>query len=124
MSRQTLEQERAQNALSCAKQFSSSDGDTKKYCSYVDRLGPAIVMNGLGKALATEMAAANEHTTLYRNLEQWLCRAEGGVFEGSKDLLSSMMNDEAQYLRAQVEALTWLEWHKKFCRALFKSTDK
>ena len=125
MSRRTLEQERAQNALSCARRLSGSGNDTKKYRSYVDSLGPAIVMNGLGQALATELAAGDEHETLYKNLERWLCRAESGVYEGSKDLLSSITgNDEDQYLLAQVEALAWLEWHKKFCRALLGNAGR
>ena len=34
-----------------------------------------------------------------------------------------MSNDEECYLRAQVEALAWLEWHKKFCRAYLPDSD-
>ena len=40
--------------------------------------------------------------------------------QGEKDLLQQIMNNkEMLYLRAQTEALAWLEWHKKCCRASF-----
>ena len=101
----------------------------ERYRSYVDRLGPAIVMNGLGQALATERAAAGPrpesvdqraHHELYENLKRWLCREQGGVFPSGDDLLHAItVHDETYYLRAQVEALAWLEWHKKCCRASF-----
>ena len=55
----TIEQQRAADALGRVQALSGrSDGFKKRYRSYVDRLGPAIVMNGLGQALATERAAA------------------------------------------------------------------
>ena len=34
-------------------------------------------------------------------------------------LLAITEHDEACYLLAQTEALAWLEWHKKCCRAAF-----
>ena len=104
----------------------------ERYRSYVDRLGPAIVMNGLGQALATELAAAGPkeadeqraHYELYKSLQQWLCRKEGGVYPSGEDLLKAITgHDEKFYLRAQVEALAWLEWHKKCCRASFPKGD-
>ena len=86
-------------------------------------------MNGLGQALATEQAGAGPnrenddqraHHELYDRLQQWLCRADGGVYPQSGDLLQAIMNnDEEHYLHAQAEALAWLEWHKKCCRASF-----
>ncbi len=134
----SLEQERAANALARVNKLRErTDGFKERYRSYVDRLGPAIVMNGLGQALATERAAAGTdgttgtdpkkddelelaHHEIYRSLQQWLCRNEGGVYPSSDDLLEAIMeNDEVLYLRAQVEALSWIEWHKKCCRASF-----
>ena len=126
----TLEQQRAANALTRVTELSRRSGDFKKaYRAYVDRLGPAIVMNGLGQALATERAAAGPqpkkadeqaHDEIYFSLQKWLCREDGGVYASSSDLLEAIMNnDEALYLRAQAEALAWLEWHKKCCRASF-----
>ena len=127
MTKRTLEQRRAEDALARVKEV--RDGrriDTDKYRSYVDRLGPAIVMNGLGQALATELAADDKaHGELYKSLQCWLCRHDGGVYPRSDDLLESIMkNGEHKYLRAQVEAVAWLEWHKKFCRAYFPNSER
>ena len=131
----TLEQQRAANALTCIGELRKESDEFKSlYRAYVDRLGPAIVMNGLGQALATECAAAGPkpnnsrekaHRTLYDNLQRWLCRKDGGVYPLSADLLRSIMKkDEALYLQAQAEALAWLEWHKKCCRASLPKSER
>lgn len=122
----TLEQKRAADALEKVKSLEGAPEEFKKcYRSYVDRLGPTIVMNGLGQALATELAAAGgsqsddarAHKQLYENLHRWLCRGDG-VYPGDSDLLTSITRyEEKRYLLAQAEALAWLVWHKKFCRA-------
>lgn len=128
----TLEQRRAKSALQRVTKLEQRSADFKKlYRAYVDRLGPAIVMNGLGQALAAELAAAGPepgndreraHRELYDNLNHWLCRAEREerIFPNGDDLLRAITtNPESCYLHAQAEALAWLEWHKKFCRASF-----
>jgi CRISPR-associated protein Cmr5 len=126
----TIEQRRAAAALSRVNELgSNSDGFKKRYRAYVDRLCPTIVMNGLGQALATERAAAGPqpskdderaHHELYLSLQRWLCGKDDGVYSSAADLLQAIIsNDEALYLHAQAEALAWLEWHKKFCRASF-----
>ena len=130
----TLEQQRAADALARVSELARECPTFKeRYGSYVDRLGPAIVMNGLGQALATELAAAGPrpetndrraHHKLYESLQRWLCRTQGGVYPSEDDLLMAITNhDETFYLRAQVEALAWLEWHKKCCRASFSKGD-
>ncbi len=129
----TIEQRRAAHALQRVNELSSrGDEFRKRYRAYVDRLGPAIVMNGLGQALATECAAAGlpsqrgddkvaaAHHELYVSLNQWLCRRDGGVYPDATDLLKAIVSHpESDYLHAQAEALSWLEWHKKCCRASF-----
>lgn len=139
----TIEQQRAANALGRVQALSGrSDGFKRRYRSYVDRLGPAIVMNGLGQALATERAAAGPpsqettgpsprdgadkeaHRELYASLDRWLCRAEGGIYPNATDLLSAIVSHrQREYLHAQAEALSWLEWHKKCCRASFPKDE-
>ncbi len=131
MTSTTLGQQRAASALQRVNELADQSEDFKKrYRAYVDRLGPTIVMNGLGQALATERAAAGEkpaspreqaHQQLYEGLHCWLCREGSGVYPASsRDLLQAITtNDEFLYLRAQTEALAWLAWHKKFCRAMF-----
>ena len=131
-----LEQERAKNALICVDELHDKSQKFKKlYRAYSDRLGPTIVMNGLGQALATERAAAgaapksaccreNAHRVLFDNIQNWLCRKNGGIYPDFDDLLQAIVEgDESHYLRAQTEALAWLEWHKKFCRASFPKGD-
>ena len=104
----TIEQQRAADALARIDELATRpDEFKKKYRAYVDRLGPAIVMNGLGQALATERAAAGSkpenhrekaHHELYGSLQRWLCRKDGGVYRNSKDLLQAIMqNDESRY---------------------------
>jgi CRISPR-associated protein Cmr5 len=125
----TLDQQRAAHALTQVRELTGEELRTS-YRAYAERLGPAIVMTGLGQALATELAAAGSeppdrqkpeqraHAQLYRNVSAWLCRADGGVYPGDRDLLWALMEgDQTNYLRAQVEALAWLAWHKKFCQA-------
>ena len=121
----TLEQIRAENALARVSVLSNESMAFKQtYRAYVDRLGPTIMMNGLGQALATENAAGSgqnvqgqAHRTLYDNVQGWLCR-DGGVYPDGADVLQAIIaNDQSRYLLAQAEALAWLDWHKKFCRA-------
>ncbi len=129
----TTEQRRAKDALARVKEIGGESKPFKeRYGSYVDRLGPAIVMNGLGQALATELAAASDrkgddkraHYKLYDSVQRWLCRKDEGVYPSAPDLLTAIMeHDQSRYLRAQGEALAWLEWHKKFCRAYLPADD-
>jgi len=128
----TLEQRRAAHALRRVEDLSAESKEFRKsYRSYVDRLGPMIVTNGLGQALATERASAGPnpekddaraHAELYAGLQDWLGSRPDGAYQGAKDLLQAIVRgDQAAYVRAQAEALAWLEWHKKFCRAAFPS---
>ena len=47
----------------------------------------------------------------------------GGVYPDGDLLQAIMKHDEAHYLHAQAEALAWLEWHKKCCRASFPAEE-
>lgn len=130
------EQRRAADAMAAVTQLEADDDLRKRYRAYADRLGPSILMNGLGQALASERASAGTapkkpderaHHRLYKNLEAWLCRA-GGVYEpiaGQRtDLLGALVGgSEALYVRALTEALAWLIWHKKFCRAYLPASE-
>ena len=131
----TVEQARAADALARVTELSGrSPGFKMRYRAYVDRLGPAIVMNGLGQALATELAAAGPkpvnddqkaHRELYLGVQRWLCRADDGVYPSSSGVLQAIVSgDEPRYLVAQAEALAWLGWHKKCCRAAFPKSEE
>lgn len=118
------EQRRASDAMAAIGKLPAGSELRELYRAYTDRLGPTILMNGLGQALATERAAADgksndrerAHDCLYRNLQAWLC-GESGVYRGGDLLAQIVQGSEAAYLRAQTEALAWLTWHKKLCRA-------
>ena len=83
-------------------------------------------INGMGQALAMELAAAGRdrkredeqaHYQLYQNVRDFLCRPSE-AYEGKDDLLKAILSgDQYHYVAAQVEALGWLSWHKKFCQA-------
>lgn len=130
MSTRSIEQRRAQHALQAVRRIldENSPDLAARYRAYVDRLGPSILANGLGQAVATERAAAGAdpkepdkraHGQLAKNLESWLC-GDAGIYR-SGDLLDAITRgDQKTYLRAQAEALSWLVWHKKFCRAYLR----
>ena len=69
---------------------------------------------------------ADAHKKLYDNLSNWLCRDEKEApYRGANDLMEAIVsNDRDTYLRAQAEALAWLEWMKKFATAYLKKPDK
>lgn len=130
-----LERERAADALQKVKALLDRPVEFKRiYRPYVDRFGGALVMNGLGQALATELAAAGSnpsteeeraHRALADHVFDWLAREEGGVYPGVENVMAAITeSDQARYVRAQIETLAWLNWHKKFCHAyLPKGSD-
>lgn len=128
MSEQTLAQRRAADALTKVNALKEKN-NYGNYVSYVKGLPAGILMNGLGQAAATLLAAAkgkqdDAHYVLYRHLSEWLCRdALEAPYPNATDLLEAItQNDEADYVRAQAEALAYLEWLKKFAVALLEES--
>lgn len=132
--RQTLEQIRARDALNKIRSIQRNYPEhiQQKFVSYVESLPSAILTNGLGQAAATLLAQekGNErdaHYLLYQALQDWLCRddPEGWApYGGETDLMAAIVShDRTTYLRAQAEALAWLEWLKKFAVAFFKKQE-
>jgi CRISPR-associated protein Cmr5 len=117
----TFEQQRAKDALDKARAVDRDREDKfkRQYRAYVERLGPAILTNGLGQAAAFEKASSEvAHKELYHNLRTWLCHRQLGVYREADDLLDAIFEEvEDKYLAAQAEAIAWLGWHKKFCNA-------
>lgn len=128
----TLEQRRAADALCKTMEIHDAQPPwASSYRSYVDSLPAGIVMNGLGQALATELASAGAgdedggdapaHERLFQNVATWLVE-QIAAYDDPDRLLADIMNhSEQDYLHAQAEALAWLNWHKKFCRAYLRS---
>lgn len=147
MSELTLEQRRAKDALAHIEVVSQiSDKDEKaRYRTYAESLPAAILMSGLGQALATEQAAARlgqdkrnaghrAHGRLVEDLERWLLKevykatltghAGAAQKKPGMTLLEKLMSSNQQeYLRAQAEALSWLLWLKKLCQAHLPKTQ-
>ncbi len=118
----TIEQARARHALVRVRR--AVEANAGKYSSYVKQLPASILMSGLGQAAATLLAAArgkeeDAHRTLYRDLEAWLCtECPDAPYQGQPSLIDAIAKgDQAAYVRAQAEALRWLEWLKKFAQA-------
>jgi len=113
----TYEQKRAAHALKEIKKLENKQSE--HFISYVSALPASIVMNGLGQAMAFEKSNKNDsgHKDLYNIIERWLC-GESGVFDQETDLMDAITNNgQNDYLRAQAEALAYLDWLKKFSRA-------
>ncbi len=90
-------------------------------------------MSGLGQALAMEKAGAAKdgdvklgHLALYKHMDEWLIKGwENSVYEGEGDVLGAICNGcEADYIRAQTEAMDYLEWLKKFAVAFLDNKDQ
>jgi len=122
----TYEQRRAAHALRKVKDL--ENGGKNQYghfASYVSSLPASIVMNGLGQAMAFELSNNKDigHEKLYNIIQDWLC-GESGVFIDETDLMKAITkNGQAEYVRAQSESLSYLDWLKKFSRAYLEKGD-
>ena len=126
MKTHTLGQRRASHALAAVRELEENDKKGKGYgnfVSYVDRLPASIVMNGLGQAMATELAANERaHKILYNCVESWLC--ESNIYPKENGLMEAIVHgSQDDYVRAQAEVLAYLEWLKKFGHAYLKGSE-
>jgi CRISPR-associated protein Cmr5 len=139
--------ERAQHALAAITHLEATPpaGGIGNYVSYVKALPANILRSGLGQAMAMEKAQsqgdgqeAAGHAWLYRHMQEWLIvgwsstpyasvRGFATARDPKKDpaaLLQAIVNsDQAAYVRAQAEALAYLEWLKKFAVAFLTKED-
>jgi CRISPR-associated protein Cmr5 len=126
----SLDQRRAQHAARSLDHVLSeltSQDRQQLYRSYIERLGPAILTNGLGQALAAELARGHSarsdpHCLLADQLASWLADEHDGVFRLEEAAAGTLLDAlcgacQRTYARAQQEALAWLAWHKRFARA-------
>ncbi len=147
-----LAQRRAKAALDAVKKYRDAPAEDVKtkqkraYAGYVKSLPAAIVMNGLGQALATELAAAGKdsnkgqgglspdaHGQIYLHLQDWLCGKDPeavfpDIFTDDNRPLTHLLSRlygarQPDYLRAQAEALLYLGWLKKFAVALLANDE-
>lgn len=147
-----LAQRRAKHALGAVTAYRDASDTVvsakqkRAYAGYVKSLPAAIVMNGLGQALATELAQGGKdsakgqgglspdaHRQIYLHLQNWLCGKDPeAVFpdtftEDNRPLTHLLTrlygSDQSEYLRAQAEALIYLGWLKKFAGALLAGDE-
>ncbi len=121
---QTLEQKRAAHALKKVKSITKThDG---MYVSYVSSFPAKIVMNGLGQALVMQLAQANgdltnSHLLLHDHVAEWLSEQIIQLKGPKEDVIQKLMTKDQQvYLRAQAEAMAYVNWLKQFARAYLK----
>jgi len=129
MSTQTIAQQRAKHALGKITDYMLKQADAqKRFNSYVAGLGPMILMSGFGQACAFYYAnKKGEHRDVIDILDDWL-QQSGRPFQNHKKDGSYIMArivkcDMQEYRIAQVEALVYLDWLKKFAKAFLKSED-
>jgi len=135
MTAQTLEQKRAKHALEQVKALQKDAPGN--YLSYVNALPAAILMNGLGQALATERAASDQaHHRLAQHVSEWLLSPEAHTRyaasvsdEAQLDAVQQLLGrivagDQDAYLWAQAEAIAYVTWLKKFANAFLNSSGR
>jgi len=128
MTTQSLEQKRAKHALEQVKALRRNKPGN--YLSYVNALPAAILMNGFGQALATELAAKDQaHRTLAQHVSEWLLSpeaytrytnptSEDAKLDATHRLLTRIVaGDQDAYLWAQTEAIAYVTSLKKFANA-------
>ena len=123
--RQSQAQKRARHALASIKAL--VNGDYGNYVSYVNALPARIIMNGLGQALAMEKASAGKdkgHEHLFNHMQGWLLSGwEHSPYAGNDLFAAITGGSEQDYIRAQAEAMAYLEWLKKFAAAFLKTPE-
>lgn len=123
----SLAQLRAQHALAAitllAAQKPSAYGN---YVSYVKALPANIRSLGLGQSLAFALAKCEgdlekPYGRLYAHVTGWICKRPtypGATPQNFMEKLTS--GTQTQYIHAQIEAMAYLEWLKKFAVAQLK----
>jgi len=129
MNGRSLDQQRAAHALERVDELQRDPKAAAKYVGYVKALPAAILANGLGQALATELAAKDDaHDALAGHVARWLFDAPGSRYkekgddspgkELAKKMLSSIVEgSQRDYVWAQAEAIAYVGWLKKFAVA-------
>ncbi len=127
-----LDRQRAADALERIRLLQKTgEKEYGNYVSFVKALPAVILQNGLGQALAAELASSgtendtkNGHRCLFHDVCQWLGRNDAMApfperYSKETGILDALVNgEESVYLQAQHEALAYVAWLKKFAVAL------
>lgn len=116
MSKQTLEQERAQNAWEVSAKYD------KEHVNFAKGL-PALIMNsGLMQVLAFAHVKGKKHEVVATDLRVWLAKRISGKSDmpdpGFEDFIKVLMQAKPQsYQAINAEALAWLKWLRQMAAA-------
>lgn len=127
----SLAQRRAEHALDKVKALQAENA-YGNYVSYVKALPATIIVSGLGQALAMENAGKKlGHKKLFKHMRAWLCEGwqhtpyQLALAEDDTAFFKAISGgDEAKYIKAQAEALEYLEWLKKFAVAFLMEPEE
>lgn len=139
MKDRTLAQRRAADALGKIQGLAAQGKDAYgNYKSYAKALPANILMSGLGQAVATVRSRDRKgYPQLYDHLASWLCgddpdapypnygmKDKVGSVHTSHLLQAIVEHDQNHYLRAQAEAMAYLEWLRKFADAFLEGGEE
>lgn len=117
MAMQSIEQQRAKAALAWAESFGG--GVSSEALSAANAMPAMILMNGLGQTAAFYKSKGGTQESLYQLLSNWLKQPHKPY--AGKELLKGITEGDAKtYRAAQIEALAYLQWVKKFAKAYAK----
>lgn len=119
---QTIQQERARFALTqiTASAEHLQGNDRKEFLSHAASFPSMIQMNGLGQAAAFYLSKGGQHKVLYDMLSTWLTQDKKPYAEKTNLIAGITQSDMHTYRLAQAEALSLLDWVKKFAKAYLK----
>jgi len=114
--KQTLEQQRAQDAWKCTDRY------TKDHVNVAKGL-PALIMNsGLMQVLAFCHEKGGANSLVADQLRTWLCKRMGCERDlGFEDFMQELMKAKpANYQAITAEAFAWLRWLRQMAPARVK----
>lgn len=129
MTTHSLAQQRAIHALAAINGMPQRNQPAKcsRYLSYVKALPANVRSLGLGQALAFALAKCEgdltePHGWLYSHVTGWIGSQPHIYADATPNNFMDKLTGgtQAQYLHAQIEAMAYLEWLKKFAVAQLK----
>jgi len=124
---QTISQQRGQHALTqiqaYIKNHAAQHEKQKELLSYINSMGPMILMSGFGQTCAFYRSnKKEEHQSALGMLADWLESGDRIYAHGGKERLMEKIvaGNASDYQLAQAEALAYLDWLKKFAKAFLE----
>jgi CRISPR type III-B/RAMP module-associated protein Cmr5 len=116
--RQSFEQERAKKAWELVGQLRNDQRED--YANRAQAIGPDILTNGLLQTLAVYKSGTKEEPRLVDHLQAWMHSTECSFPWGNlnqQQLIERLCRcDSATYRAAEVEALAFIVWLKRFSK--------